>query len=98
MKPMRSAALRLRYWPEDSTNDIDKKRPADDILPGHKPPIAAVITDVAIIAHDKEAVGRHQQILALDMGAQGQAPFRRHAGGIAGGNGREIVAVRIVAA
>src|SRR6185437_15199267 len=77
---------------------VDEERPSDHILPRHEAPVAAVVTYVTIIAHHEQAIGGDHQLFTLEMRAQGEAPFRGHAAGVAWGNGGEVIPVRIVAA
>src|SRR2546421_635825 len=59
----------LHYSPRRLTNKapvraerpVDKETAADQVLLRHRPPVAAVITVVAVVAHRKIAVGRNDK-------------------------------------
>src|SRR5271163_1854761 len=76
---------------------VDKHRPPDHVLLRNEAPVTAVVAVVAIVAHGKVAVRRHDDIAALNMLRHFRGPlligyvdhFRRLHGG-------KIVSIRII--
>src|SRR4029077_9212267 len=67
---------------------VNEHGSADDVVLGNKTPVAAVVADVAMVAHGEVAVGRYDKIAIFNVLRQSQFPFRsrvtvvrrRHAG------------------
>src|ERR1700688_4686455 len=76
---------------------IDEHRAADHVFARNEAPVAAVVADVAIVAHGKQTVWRNYDVPTLEVGGQFLSPlfipYSVHFGGRHGG---KIVAVGIV--
>src|SRR5208282_4830545 len=74
--------------------EVDQQGPSRDVLAGHKAPVTAVQTLVAIIAEDEITIARHDQLSILDENAQLPRPGAADVL-IAPVAAREIIAKRV---
>src|SRR3954466_2450397 len=72
---------------------VDEHWTPDDVRSRDESPVAAVFAHVTIIAHPKIAVGRHDDIPALDVRTHGEDPLLRHVHSIRRRILREVVAI-----
>ena len=75
---------------------VDEEWAADEIGAVDESPVAAVEAVGAVVAHDEEAVGRDDEVFALNVGGKIEGPLGGDAGDVGGGHGGEVVAVRVV--
>src|SRR6185369_7327251 len=72
---------------------VDEHRPANHIFFRDKSPVAAVITHVAIVSHGEIAVGRHYDVVALNVLRQQLLPVGKEAVVVGWRHGRKVVAI-----
>src|SRR5450432_1755655 len=75
---------------------VDKHRPPNDVVPGNEPPVAAVQTAVAVIAHSEIAVRRHHHVAILHVLGQSELPLRSDIAVVHGRYRGKLVAIVIV--
>src|SRR5579872_1894463 len=73
---------------------INEHRPSDHILLGNESPVAAVITDVTVVAHGKVVIGWDNQVVSLDVLLHQQLPVWSHVVEFGRRDGGEVVTIR----
>src|SRR5713101_4254168 len=92
-----SHAAHLILVARSNKRPVNEHRSADYIFPWNESPKAAVIADVAVVAHSEIAAKRHHDVLSLHVLRQRELPFlrdvvhiRRHRGEIFAVGTREL--------